>query len=189
MLKARKKEVQLRIKKILENDEVIETWINGKYETQKLAKAGEYVVIGTQREEYAIDPETFHNRYEIKGDMAYSKPVKIDFEYATEDMTFIASWGSEINILKDDILVYENDKLSYGIARNAFEETYESITTIPDINKSTEPELLEIGVKVSLSDLTENKKRDYYKAIEARMVELECSCGCNVEASKITSID
>ena len=60
---------------------------------------------------------------------------------------------------------------------------------IPDINKATEPELLEIGVKVSLSDLTENQKREYYKAIEARMVELECSCGCNVEASKITSID
>ena len=60
---------------------------------------------------------------------------------------------------------------------------------IPDISKATEPELLEIGVKVSLSDLTEHKKRDYYKAIEARMVELECSCGCNVEASKITSID
>ena len=60
---------------------------------------------------------------------------------------------------------------------------------IPDISKATEPELLEIGVKVSLSDLTENQKRDYYKAIEARMVELECNCGCNVEASKIISID
>ena len=60
---------------------------------------------------------------------------------------------------------------------------------ILDINKATEPELLEIGVKVSLSDLNENQKRDYYKAIEARMVELECSCGYNVEASKIISID
>ena len=60
---------------------------------------------------------------------------------------------------------------------------------IPDINKATEPELLEIGIKVSLSDLTENQKRDYYKAIEARITELESSFDCNVESSDITSID
>ena len=60
---------------------------------------------------------------------------------------------------------------------------------IPDISKATEQELLEIGVKVSLSDLTENQKRDYYKAIEDRITELESSFDCNVESSDITSID
>ena len=60
---------------------------------------------------------------------------------------------------------------------------------IPDISKANEQELLDIGVKVSLSDLTENQKRDYYKAIEARITELESNFDCNVESSDITSID
>ena len=60
---------------------------------------------------------------------------------------------------------------------------------ISDISKANEQELLDIGVKVSLSDLTENQKRDYYKAIEARITELESNFDCNVESSDITSID
>ena len=60
---------------------------------------------------------------------------------------------------------------------------------IPDISKANEQELLDIGIKVSLSDLTENQKRDYYKAIEARIAELESIFDCNVESSDITSID
>lgn len=127
MLKAKKKERTIKISEIVAEVKNVETWINGHLETTNKAQIGDYIVIGSQGETYVITPENMEKRYIISenGETATTKPVKIDFEYAQNDIEFTASWGSPMTMKAGDVLIYENNKLSYGIALNAFNDTYE----------------------------------------------------------------
>ncbi len=127
-MKARKRPLTLEVQEA-KGDENLTTEVNGHVETTNTAKAGDFIVTGTQGEQYIIGAIKLHERYTLSEDktQATTKPVVITFEYATTDMQFEASWGEDMFMKAGDAIVTENGKIGYGINRKAFEETYEVI--------------------------------------------------------------
>lgn len=127
-MKAIKKQLTLDVREAL-GGEALETVVNGHVETTNTANRGDFIVTGTQGEQYIISADKLHSRYTLSPDRtkAITKPVEIEFEYADEDISFEASWGELMHMKKGDALVQENGKLGYGINIDAFHETYEVV--------------------------------------------------------------
>lgn len=110
-----------------ENRREIVTFINGKKETKNIAQKGDYIMTGTKDEIFSLSPEKFKSRYSIKSGKAVSKPVKISaIKFDGPDTTFVATWGEETVIEKDDYLVKEEGGF-YRIEKEAFQNTYRKI--------------------------------------------------------------
>jgi len=127
-MKARKLPLTLEVKEA-KGGENLTTEVNGHVETTNTANAGDFIVTGTQGEQYIIEAKKLHERYTLSEDktQATTKPVEIEFEYATEDISFKASWGEDMYMKAGDALVQENGKVGYGINIDAFNATYEVI--------------------------------------------------------------
>lgn len=153
--KATKKSFTLDAR-ILTKDEKIETIIDGKTETTKNGKIGEYVITGTKGEEYVVDAKTVAKKYTINktGNNAKitTKPVEIDFAVSDREFTFTASWGEDMISEPGDALVYEDGKLSYRIEKEAFSNTYDINEPETDLQKKIK-RIAELEAEIQ----TENK--------------------------------
>lgn len=103
--------------------------ITAKDNTQRLAKAGEDVIIteddGSQ---YSMSKGTFDKKYDIiDTEFCISKANEIDFVLNTTDknIVFPASWGEEITAFPGAAIVLENGTFGYAIQEKEFEETYD----------------------------------------------------------------
>lgn len=124
-------------------DEQIQTLTSDGLETTNIAKAGDFIVKNQTEagEEYIVNAEKFHDRYELKdtiqGAFSIYKPKGrvIALEITTDILTelnlpdsfyFIAPWDEKMIVKKDDFLVSSPDYSEiYRIARKEFFETYQ----------------------------------------------------------------
>lgn len=102
--------------------------ITAKDNTQRLAKAGEDIIIteddGSQ---YSMAKTTFDKKYDIiDGSTCISKANEIDFVLNTTDKNIIfkASWGEDITAYPGAAIVLENGTFGYAIQAKEFKETY-----------------------------------------------------------------
>lgn len=130
--------------------ERIETYLDGKLETHRVARVGDIIIKNTTLagEEYVIDGAKFAQRYErtdaevaaellARGYAAYRPTGKICGLFVTEELLavlglpsefhFIASWGEKMLCCLGDVLAYPIGSVPeiYRIARKEFFETYE----------------------------------------------------------------
>lgn len=103
--------------------------ITAKDNTQRLAKAGEDVIIteddGSQ---YSMSRTTFNKKYDIiDTEFCISKANEIDFVLNKTDknIVFPASWGEQITAFPGAAVVLENGTFGYAIQAKEFEETYD----------------------------------------------------------------
>ncbi len=128
MKKAIKKALTLKVQEVTSEFKLV-TLVNGHTETTNTAKKGDFIVTGAIGEQYIIDAKKLHERYTLNEEktLATTKPVEISFEFATENISFEASWGEQMYMKAGDALVYENGKLGYGINIDAFNKTYKIV--------------------------------------------------------------
>ena len=129
MLKARKKPFTVQVQEAA-GGENLTTVVNGHVETTNTANAGDFIVTGSQGEQYIIRAAKLHDRYTLSEDktQATTKPIEIEFYYADTDMQFEASWGEDMFMKAGDAIVMEDGKIGYGINIDAFKSTYEVIS-------------------------------------------------------------
>ncbi len=125
--------------------EQIDTITDDGLETSNTAEAGDYILTNQTdaSESYILRPANFENRYEIYrhgpfGLHEYQPKGRIIAIEMTEERLaklqlsstfhFIAPWGSEMIVKKNDFLVSPPDyRELYRIARKEFFETYDLI--------------------------------------------------------------
>lgn len=104
---------------------------DGTEETKNVAKPGDMKVTNPSGEQYFIDANTFATRYESTGKPDIYRPVgqPLKFVVVSEDVCFDAPWG-EVQNLKAGGVIVENQENGerYGIGRDEFPETYETLT-------------------------------------------------------------
>ena len=105
--------------------EIVSTIINGVVETTNVAKAGDMIITGLAGEEYIINGEKFHKLYtNISGNTYVTKEDSIKAVQVTEEIHFLAPWGSEMIALPGDYVAYRSDSDAYRIEKGEFEKTY-----------------------------------------------------------------
>jgi hypothetical protein len=134
-----------------EKDEYIQTWILGKYETQKKLEKGMMCIIGGCGEIYGISTYSISKYYSFYS-WFQRKPIpknpKIeDFQdkrvivseciryvcrYNGEKFTIIATWGEAMVVEKNDYIAVEYDEYwnligTYRIKESEFDRTYKPI--------------------------------------------------------------
>lgn len=106
------------------------TSIGTEKETQNVANAGDYILTGTQGEEYVISEETFNKRYELVSPTVAKASGKF---YGTvysgefgDSFEFVAKWGENMLCKIGDMLGSPTADVSecYRIERKSFTETY-----------------------------------------------------------------
>ncbi len=114
---------------ILDNPQLIRTTIDGKEETVKSADKGDYLITGTQNEQYAISPDKFNARYtyDIENKIAITKPVEIEYVKLEKEVEIIAEFEEKQFIPSGGVIVFKSNGEStfYGIHPKSFKETYE----------------------------------------------------------------
>lgn len=125
--------------------ESVVTITDGKVETKNVAKKGDWLVVNPTGEEYLLPDEKIKSRYEKLDHLdAVLLKNKLDgFDYfkatgkvmaivaddkdATEDPTFIASWGEPMILESGDVLAMPigSKPEIYRIEGDVFDKTYE----------------------------------------------------------------
>jgi hypothetical protein len=128
-----------------EEGEAVVTITDGKVETKNVAKKGDWLVVNPTGEEYLISDEKMKSRYEKLAHMSsvLLKNKLVDFSYfkatgkimaivaddkdATEDPTFMASWGEPMILEAGDVLAMPigSKPEVYRIEGGVFDKTYE----------------------------------------------------------------
>jgi hypothetical protein len=106
-------------------EQEVVTVIAGKPETKNVAKPGDYIVTGAAGERYVIAGNRFGRLYEpdpAKPGEFRSRGTVLAV-LLTEPVTFKAPWGEQQRIDAGGVLVKNGEDI-YGIAENAFAETY-----------------------------------------------------------------
>lgn len=106
--------------------EKIDTIIDGKKETQNVAKENSWILTGSEGEEYIIDNKTFKNRYEII-DEETAKAIGECWAFKNrEPLRFVASWDEEMIADPGDMIAStdKNGSEPYRIEKTAFKKTY-----------------------------------------------------------------
>jgi len=103
---------------------LIETKNNVKYDEE--IKKNDKVITNLDEEKYIITHKTFLEKYEQQVIDGYYKPKQklITVVQINENISFIAPWGSVMNIAKDGFLVINNEHDIYGIQKEEFLNTY-----------------------------------------------------------------
>lgn len=107
--------------------EVVET---KKDATTNTAKEGEWVVTGPKGESWIVAGETFEESYRPKEDeegkfIALGVPARVI--KTKEDIVFRAPWGEFQGVRAGGYVLDKEDGERYGVEKEAFEATYESI--------------------------------------------------------------
>jgi hypothetical protein len=111
--------------RIADKEEKIVTIIDGVVETINTANAGDYIVKGERGEEYVLKADKFEKLYEKVSENIYqTKREEVIAIELTEDIKFIAPWGTPMEGKKGDFIIYRNDFDAYRIEREIFFETY-----------------------------------------------------------------
>ena len=117
--------------------EFIETFTKDGKETQNTAKEGDILVKNPGGEQYLIKTEQLNRRYISEGveDGAWTKYRSIGecigIVHQSDEFSFIASWGESMVVKPNDMIVTNDGKEIYRIARAEFEETYAPV--IPNV--------------------------------------------------------
>ncbi len=105
--------------------EVVVTTINGVVETTNTANEGDMIITGLVGEEYIIPSIKFEKLYnKIEDGLYVTKPDSIKAIQVTEEIHFLAPWGSEMIALPGDYIAYRSDSDAYRIEKGEFEKTY-----------------------------------------------------------------
>lgn len=111
---------------VAQAEQEIVTVIDGKEETRKTAKPGDFIITGVKGERYVIGKDKFPKLYEQdpkNPDTYVSKGVRKALPLI-EDTKIQASWGP-MDVAKGGVVVLEDDgKGVYGIEKGAFEKSY-----------------------------------------------------------------
>ncbi len=110
--------------------ELVETVIDGKKETEKMASPGDAIITGSKNENYTISKEKFSERYNVIGEYL-AQPIGKCYGnvYNGEPFTFEAPWKEEMICEDGDYLVSPDDKFSeaYRIEKSGFSNTYKKV--------------------------------------------------------------
>ena len=122
-----KKKLEFSVKKA-EEQETVDTMIDGKKETTNKANAGDYILTGSKGERYVLTPEKFNDRYVMnkRTGKATTKQVKTRAKIAKEPISIKASWGEKMIVEPGDAIVNNNGEI-YRIEKEAFKNTYEKV--------------------------------------------------------------
>ncbi len=117
--------------RIAEQEEKVETIIDGVKETEKTAQPGDIVLTGPKGEQYTISKDTFAKRYIVKDDVAYPTGLFYGNIYNGESFKFQSPWGDEMICDAGDYLGSPDATFSeaYRIERGAFDQTYKPLET------------------------------------------------------------
>uniref|UniRef100_A0A6T1GLY1 Uncharacterized protein n=1 Tax=Alexandrium monilatum TaxID=311494 RepID=A0A6T1GLY1_9DINO len=131
-------------------DGVLETVINGKVETTKTYKAGDYILLGTEGEKYVLGADKFGERYDLatvedagdadlssQGYKVYRPTGRVWAAQLDADAVqaafpagkFIAAWGSEMVVEAGDYIAtpYPAAGEIYRVEKSAFANTYKPV--------------------------------------------------------------
>ena len=110
----------------LGSDQTVVTHTKDGKETQKAAKAGDIMMSGPSRENYAIDAAKFPKLYQGNlGDAVIPEQhPRMVATYDGEPITFTAPWGESMVLKPGDYLVKDGDAGYYRIAKVEYEATY-----------------------------------------------------------------
>ena len=115
-----------RIANVAERTQQVDTIINGIIETSNIALEGDYIVSGLKGEKYVMPKRNFEKLYEhLSGNTYQTKPDTVQAVQVNEEFSFTAPWGSEMNVLPGDYIIFRSFEDSYRVEREAFEQTYE----------------------------------------------------------------
>lgn len=111
---------------VLNTDQLVVTHTTDGKETQKNAKAGDIMMSGPSKENYAIDAAKFGKNYQ--GQLGQTvipeqNPRQVVLYTGTEPVSFAASWGEQMVLKPGDYLVKDGDHY-YRIAKVEYEQTY-----------------------------------------------------------------
>ena len=159
--------------------------ITAKDNTQRLAKAGEDVIIteddGSQ---YSMSRTTFDKKYDIiDTEFCISKANEIDFVLNTTDknILFPASWGEQTTAFPGAAIVLENGTFGYAIQAKEFEETYDIVDEkIRSMAYSSIWYLPNPDDFIKLDDDT-NKDTDYFQGVVAEYLRADRGVFVNPE--------
>jgi len=131
-------------------DGTLETVLQGKVESVKAHKAGDYILVGTEGERYSMSAEMFKSRYDVAAAMEAADaslqaqgfrcytPTGRAWAQQVDQATvsacfpagkFIAPWGSEMMIAPGDWLATAAPSADeiYRIEKTAFANTYSPV--------------------------------------------------------------
>jgi hypothetical protein len=105
--------------------EKVETTIDGKKETENIAKVGDWILTGVKGEHYVLSEKKVMDKYIIvDANTIRAKPSKIKAkEYQGKKIEFFASWGEKMILDFGDFLVNSGDEF-YRIEKDAFKDLY-----------------------------------------------------------------
>ena len=95
-------------------------------ETQKAAKAGDVMMSGPSKENYAIDAAKFPKLYQEAGNgvVIPEQSPRLVTAYNGPAVSFTAPWGQTMILKSGDYLVKDGDSGYYRIAKQEYEATY-----------------------------------------------------------------
>lgn len=111
---------------VLDQDQLVVTHTTDGKETQKQAKAGDIMMSGPTRENYAIDRAKFGKNYQ--GEIGQTvvpeqSPRQVAHYTGDQAVSFMASWGEQMVLKPGDYLVRDGSHY-YRIAKVEYEQTY-----------------------------------------------------------------
>lgn len=111
---------------LLSKDQIVVTHTKDGKETQRPSKAGEVMMSGPSRENYAMDSNKFSKLYQgkIGDDVIPEQGPRSVAAYDGPQISFIAPWGESMVIKPGDYLVRDGNAGYYRIAKDEFEATY-----------------------------------------------------------------
>lgn len=112
---------------VLNTDQLVVTHTADGKETQKQAKAGDIMMSGPSRENYALDRAKFPKNYQ--GEIGQTvvpeqSPRQVAVYKGSEAVSFTAPWGEQMVLKPSDYLVRDGDSGYYRIAKHEYEQTY-----------------------------------------------------------------
>ena len=110
----------------LTQDQMVVTYTSDGKETQKAAKAGDIMMSGPSKENYAIDAAKFPKLYQEAGNgvVIPEQNPRLVTAYNGPAVSFTAPWGQAMILKSGDYLVKDGDSGYYRIAKQEYEATY-----------------------------------------------------------------
>lgn len=128
-----RKSARIKAQRGVVGEEIVTIMKNGKVETRNTVKADattgnpDWTVTNPSGERYVVDDLTFKDKYEVDPENPAQyrpKGAPVICVAVSEAVTFVAPWGSEMNIDAGGVLVLNKRNDIYGIQPEEFAETY-----------------------------------------------------------------